>query len=144
MQVFRTSLFVADVERTLHRRRVRIGNYVLWMPGRKRTSGKRSYGPNVGRLLDVTTECDVLWTSLAEWVNIYNLYILQANPGLCCLLRHTCSKSPQIVPIEQIEIEKESLVEIASIGEGYFSTVRKGNFISKCFFFLLQSVSSYV
>ena len=52
MKVLRTSLFVVDVENTLHRRRVRIGrcNYVLRTPGRKRTS-----------------ECDVLWTSLAEW-----------------------------------------------------------------------------
>ena len=70
MKVFRMSLFVADVEKTLHRRRVRIGRtyYVLRTPGRKMTSGKLSYGPVVGRPHNVTSECDVLWTTLAEWV----------------------------------------------------------------------------
>ena len=70
MKVFRTSLFVADVEKTLHRRRVRIGrmNYVLRTPGRNRTSGKLSYGPYVGRPLNVTSVYDELWTTLAEWV----------------------------------------------------------------------------
>ena len=57
-QVFRTTLFVADVEKTLHRRRVRIGrtNDVLRTPGRKKTSGKIIYGPKLGRHLDVTSE----------------------------------------------------------------------------------------
>ena len=70
MKVFRTSLFFADVEKTLHRRRVRNWrpNYVLETPGRKRTSGKLSYGPKVGRPLNVRSICDVLWTTLAEWV----------------------------------------------------------------------------
>ena len=69
MEVFRTSLFVADVEKTLKWRRVRIGrtNYVLRTPVRSRTSGKLSYGPTVGRPLNVTSECEVLWSTLAEW-----------------------------------------------------------------------------
>ena len=69
MKVFRTFLFVADVEKTLYRRRVRIGrkNNVLRTPGRKRTSGKLSYGPKVGRPLNVRSEYGVLWTTLAEW-----------------------------------------------------------------------------
>ena len=70
MKVFRTSLFIADVEKTFYRRRVQVGrtNYVLRTPGRKRTSGKLSYGPKVGRPLNVTSENDVLRTTLAEWV----------------------------------------------------------------------------
>ena len=54
MKVFLTSLFVPDVQKTLHRRRVRVGrtDYVLRTPGRKRTSGKLSYGPKVGRTVD--------------------------------------------------------------------------------------------
>ena len=70
MKVFRTSLFVADVDKTLRRRRVRIGRsyYVLRTPGRKRTPWKLSYGPKVGHPLNVTSESDVLWTTLAEWV----------------------------------------------------------------------------
>ena len=42
IKVFRTSLFVADVEKTSHRRRIRIGrtNNDLRTPWRKRTSGK--------------------------------------------------------------------------------------------------------
>ena len=69
MKVFRTSLFVADVENTWHRRCVRFGrtNYVLRTPGRKRTSEKCSYGPKLGRPLKVAFERDVLWTNLAEW-----------------------------------------------------------------------------
>ena len=69
IKVFRTSLFVEDVEKPMHRSRVQNwrANYVLRTPGRKRTSGKRSYGPKVGRPLNVTSECDVLWTTLAEW-----------------------------------------------------------------------------
>ena len=68
-QVFRTSLFVADVEKTLHRRRVWIGrtNDVLRTSGGKRTSGKLTFGPKLGRPLDVMSEKDVLWTTLAEW-----------------------------------------------------------------------------
>ena len=67
---FPTSLIVADVENMLHRRLVRIGrtSYVLRTLERKRTSRKLSYGPKVGRPLDVTSDCDVLWTTLAEWV----------------------------------------------------------------------------
>ena len=69
MKVFRTSLHVADVERTLHRRRVRFWrkSYVLRTTGRKMTSGKLSYGPKAGRPLNVTSEYDVLRTTLAEW-----------------------------------------------------------------------------
>ena len=72
MKVFRTSLFVPDEEKTLDGRRVRIGRakYVPRTSGRKRTSGKLSYGPKVGRPLNVTSICDVLWTTLAEWVSI--------------------------------------------------------------------------
>ena len=72
MKVFRTSLFVADEEKALHRRRVRVGrtNNVLRTPGRKRAPGKLSYGPKVGHPLNVTSECDVLWTTLAEWVEL--------------------------------------------------------------------------
>ena len=75
MKVFRTSLFVADVEKTLLRRRVRIGrtNYVLRTPGLKKASGELSYGPKVGRPLDVTSEYDVLWTTLAEWDSIISV-----------------------------------------------------------------------
>ena len=36
--------------------------------GGKGTSGKLSYGPKVGRSLNVTSESDVLWATLAEWV----------------------------------------------------------------------------
>ena len=70
MKVFRASLFVADVEKTLCWRRVRIGrlNYVLRTSGRKKTSWKLSYGPKIGRPLNVTSECDVLWTILVELV----------------------------------------------------------------------------
>ena len=69
MKVVRTSLFVAGIEKTLHRPRVRVGrrNYVLRTVGRKRTSGKLSYGPTIGRSLIATSECDVLWTTFAEW-----------------------------------------------------------------------------
>ena len=65
MKVDRTFLFVA--EKTLHRRRVRFGrtNNDLRTPGRIRTSGKLSYGPKEGHFHDVTSECDVLWTTLA-------------------------------------------------------------------------------
>ena len=35
--------------------------------GPKRTSGKLSYGPKVGSPLNVASESDVLWTTLAEW-----------------------------------------------------------------------------
>ena len=51
MNVFPTSLFVAGVKKTLHRRRAWVGrtNNVLRTQRRKRTSGKLSYGPNVGR-----------------------------------------------------------------------------------------------
>ena len=79
MKVFRTFLFVADEEKTLNRRRVRVGRttYELQRPGRKRTSGKLSYGPKVGRLLNVTSEYDVLWTTLAEWdVSIFCFFFL--------------------------------------------------------------------
>ena len=50
------ALFVADVEKKpSHRRRVRIGrtNNVLRTPGRKRTSGKLTYGPKLRRPLGV-------------------------------------------------------------------------------------------
>ena len=40
---------------------------VLRTPRRKRTSVKLTYGPNLGRPLDVTSEQDVLWTTFAEW-----------------------------------------------------------------------------
>ena len=60
----------SDLQNTLDRRRVRVGrkNHVLRTPGRRKTSGKLSYGLEVGRPLNVTSECDVLWTTLAEWV----------------------------------------------------------------------------
>ena len=70
-----------DVERTpsfpvwkFSRRRARVGrtNYVLRMPGHKKTFAKLTYGSKVGRPLNVTSECDVLWTTLAKslWDNL--------------------------------------------------------------------------
>ena len=69
MKVLRTSLFVMNVEKALHRRRVQFGRtkYVLRTPRRKMTSGKLSYGPKVGHPLNARSECDVLWTTLALW-----------------------------------------------------------------------------
>ena len=69
MECFPDVLIRRGRRKTLHGRLVRIGrtNYVLRTSGRKRTSGKLSYGPKEGRPLNVVSECDVLWTTLAEW-----------------------------------------------------------------------------
>ena len=58
-----------STEKRLQWRRVRFWrtNSVLWTPGRKRMSGKLSYGPEVGRPLNVTVGCDVLWPTLSDW-----------------------------------------------------------------------------
>ena len=55
---FPASLFVADVDKTSLRRRVRIErtNNVKRTPVRKRTSGKLTYGYKLGRPLDVTSK----------------------------------------------------------------------------------------
>ena len=77
---FRASFFFADVEMTLHWRRVHIRckKNVQRMPCRKRTSCKLSYGSKVWRSFNVMSECDVhvLWTTLAKkWV-----YPLRIDP----------------------------------------------------------------
>ena len=63
------AVFVADVEKTFHRRCVLVSctNDILRTPGRKWTSGKLSYGPKESRPIDVTSECDVLRTTLSKW-----------------------------------------------------------------------------
>ena len=38
----------------------------FWTPGRKRTFLTRSYGPKEGHHLNVTSECDVLWTTVTD------------------------------------------------------------------------------
>ena len=67
MKVFRTSFYVLASADTY----VRIGrdvNDTYFIRSRRiRTSGKLSYGPKEGRPLNVVSDCDVLWTTLAEW-----------------------------------------------------------------------------
>ena len=78
MKVFRTSLFVADEEiRSID---VAADSDVpITLYGRRdvKTSGKLSYGPKVGRPINVTSECDVLLTTLAEWVEMCYFYFIQ-------------------------------------------------------------------
>ena len=87
MKVFRTSFFVADVKKTLNGRRVRVwlANHIIRTPGRKRTSGKLSYWPKVGRPLNVTSECAVLLTTLAEWITTW---YAQCTIGQIDQMRH--------------------------------------------------------
>ena len=70
MKDFWTSLFVADIGKKLHQRRVRVWrkHYVLWMPGHKRMAVELLFGPKVCRPLNVTSEFDILLATLAERV----------------------------------------------------------------------------
>ena len=58
----------------------------LRMPGRKRTSEKLSFGPKLGRPLNVTSKCDAQWTTLAEWdkTNKCNFLLKHFNEILYC------------------------------------------------------------
>ena len=56
----------------------------LQTPGRKSTSEKLLYGPKGGGPLNVTPECDILWTTLAEWVMTINIILFSFDTLIYC------------------------------------------------------------
>ena len=100
VKVVWTSLFVADVEKTLNRRHVRVGrtNYVLRTKERRRVVRKTSFGPNVGRPLYVTSECDVLWSTLTEWAEAKEAAFYAKYGGADRTSRPVPKRRPQHIP----------------------------------------------
>ena len=63
---------------------------------RKRTSGKLSYGPKVGCPLNVTSESDVQWTTLAEW-------------GMSCIARIWFQGPALLICVEAVRALRQSV-----------------------------------